>query len=290
MIKNKTFWLSIVAAAALAVTGCSDDDTAGGGGTAGSGGMAGTGGMAGEGGMGGEVGGTANVTAVHLAPGVPTADDTAVALFVDGAEATDLGTLEYSQSTGKIALPTGTYDIGIGLPGGDGPLLELAGVELTEGLDLVVVAFRTNAQLPVDVFVFVNSTDGLEAGNGRVFVGHGANDSALDPVDVSVGEEPDCSTLIPGFVFETIAPAEGVLDLAEGTYQIGFDLTPDDDNDCADFGPVPVPVTPDVVSILIAVDENTTDTSEDAEALNPELWAIIPDAADPQPIRTIQTP
>ena len=96
------------------------------------------------------------------------------------------------------------------------------------------------------------------------------------------------TTLLPGFAFGTTAPADGVLDLAEGTYQIGFDLTPEDDDDCADFGPVGVPVTPDVVSILIAVDENTTDTADDSMALNPELWAIIPDAEDPQPIRTIQ--
>ena len=272
MNNYKNFWLGIVAAAALAAAGCGDDDDAGG-----------------EGGTGGMPMVTANVTAVHLAPEVPSAESTAVALFVNGAEATDLGTLEYSQSTGKIALPVGTYDIGIGLPGGESPLLSLDGVELSEGDDLVVVAYRTNAELPVDVFVFVNSTDGLETGSGRVFVGHGANDSALDPVDVSLGEDPDCSTLLPGFVFATTAP-DGGLDLGEGTYQIGFDLTPENDNDCADFGPVGVPVTPDVVSILIAVDENTTDTADDAQALNPELWAIIPDAADPQPIRTIQTP
>lgn len=285
MKNRKHFWLGIVAAAALAATGCGDSDNNG---TGGSGGTAGTGGSAGEGGVGGMPMGMANVTAVHLAPEVPSADSTAVALFVNGAEATDLGTLEYSQSTGKIALPAGTYDIGIGVPGGEGPLLSLDGVELTDGDDLVVVAYRTNAALPVDVFVFVNSTEGLEAGSGRVFVGHGANDSALDPVDVSLGETPDCSTLIPGFVFETTRPEDG-LDLAEGTYQIGFDLTPEDDNDCADFGPVGVPVAPDVVSILIAVDEDTTDSADDG-GLNPELWAIIPDAEDPQPIRTIQTP
>ncbi len=272
MKKTRAFWLGIIAVTAALVAGCSDDS--GSGGTGGSGGMP----------M-----GTANVTAVHLAPEVPSAESTAVALFVDGVEQTDLGTLEYSQSSGKIELPAGTYDVGIGLPGGDEPLLELAGVELNDGDDLVVVAYRTNAELPVDVFVFVNSTADLAAGQGRVFVGHGANDSALDPVDVSLGVEPDCSTLIPEFAFATVAPAEGVLDLDEGTYQIGFDLSPEDDNECADFGPVPVPVTPGVVSILIAVDENTTDTSEDAEALNPELWAIIPDAEDPQPIRTIQT-
>lgn len=275
MKEHKAFWLGIVTVAAALVAGCSDDS--------------GTGGTGGMGGVGGAPMGTANVTAVHLAPEVPSAESTAVALFVNGAEATDLGTLEYSQSTGKIPLPAGTYDVGIGLPGGDAPLLELADVELNDGDDIVVVAYRTNAELPVDVFVFVNSTADLSEGQGRVFVGHGANDSALDPVDVSLGTDPDCSTLIPAFVFETVAPAEGVLDLDEGTYQIGFDLTPEDDNDCADFGPVAVPVTPGVVSILIAVDEDTTDTSENAEALNPELWAIIPDAEDPQPIRTIQT-
>ena len=271
-MNSKSSWLGLVAAAAFGVVGCGDDN--------GSGGTGGTGGMP----M-----GMANVTAVHLAPDVPSAESTAVALFVNGAEQTALGTLEYSQSTGKIPLPAGTYDVGIGLPGGAEPLLQLDDVPLADGDDVVVVAYRTNAQLPVNVFVFVNSTEGLASGEGRVFVGHGANDSALDPVDVSLGVEPDCSTLIPGFVFETTAPDEGVLDLPEGTYQIGFDLTPEDTNDCADFGPVGVPVTPGVVSILIAVDENTTDTSEDAEALNPELWAIIPDAEDPQPIRTIQT-
>jgi len=271
-MNRKNFWIGFVAALAFGVVGCGDDS--------GSGGTGGTGGIP----M-----GTANVTAVHLAPEVPSAESTAVALFVDGEEQTALGTLEYSQSTGKIALPVGTYDIGIGVPGEADPLLELNDVELTEGDDLVVVAYRTNnVELPVDVFVFVNSTEGLASGEGRVFVGHGANDSALDPVDISLGEEPDCSTLIPGFEFGTTAPADG-LDLAEGTYQIGFDLTPDDMNDCADFGPVGVPVTRNVVSILIAVDEDTTDTSEDMNALNPELWAIIPDAEDPQPIRTIQT-
>jgi hypothetical protein len=63
-----------------------------------------------------------------------------------------------------------------------------------------------------------------------------------------------------------------LLDLPEGTYQIGFDLTPDDMNDCADFGPVGVPVTPEVVSILVAVDENTS--NEEGE-LAPELWGIV---------------
>ncbi len=274
MKNNKNFWLGIVAAAALAAMGCSDDD----------------GGSGGSGGTGGTPMAMGNVTAVHLAPDVPSVESTEVALFVDGAEATDLGTLEYSQSTGKIALPVGTYDIGVGVPGDESPLREVTGVELTDGDDFVLVAYRTNEEIPFQVFVFVNSTDGLESGSGRVFVGHGANDPALDPVNVSLGEDPACSTLIEGFIFETIYPAgeEPLLDLEAGTYQLGFDVTPDDDDPCADVGPVPVPVTADVVSILVAVDENT---SNEADALTPELWAIIPDAEAPnnQPIRTINT-
>jgi hypothetical protein len=213
----------------------------------------------------------ASVTAVHLAPEVPSADDTEVAIFVNGANSGV--TISYGDTTGRIPLAAGTYDLGLGLPDGTEPLLELPGVELADGDDLTVVAYRTNDDLPVDVFVFSNSTDGLASGNGRAFVGHGANDPALDPVGISLGVDPDCSTLIPGFEFGTTAPAEGMLlDLPEGTYQIGFDLTPDDMNDCADFGPVGVPVTPDVVSILVAVDENT---SNDPGELAPELWGIV---------------
>ena len=286
MMNSKKFWISIVAALAFGLVGC---DSSSSGGAAGSGGgTAGSGGDAGSGGAGGAPAAGASVTAVHLAPEVPSADDTEVAIFVNGANSGV--TISYGETTGRIPLAAGTYDLGLGLPDGTEPLLNLPGVQLSDGDDLTVVAYRTNeAPLPVGVFVFSNSTDDLASGSGRAFVGHGANDPALDPVGISLGVDPDCSTLIPGFEFGTTAPAEGMLlDLPEGTYQIGFDLTPDDMNDCADFGPVGVPVTPNVVSILIAVDENTTDTTEDAQALNPELWAIIPDAEDPQPIRTIQ--
>jgi len=76
MTQKASFWAGLVLTLGLASLGCDSSSTGGTGGTGGSGGM-----------------GMANVTAVHLAPEVPTADDTAVALFVNGAEATDLGTL-----------------------------------------------------------------------------------------------------------------------------------------------------------------------------------------------------
>ncbi len=254
------FGLGLLAAA----VGCSDS----------SGTPAGTGGTGGggSGGTGGAMTGTATVTAAHLAPEVPTAEDTEVAIFVDGENAGV--TISYGESTGRIMLDAGTYDIGIGLAEGTEPLLELMDVELMDGDDLTVVAYRTNEALPVDVFVFNNSTDGLASGSGRVFVGHGANDPALDPVNISTSNETgdaDCMTLIPGFEFGTTFPADGVADLPSGSVNIGFDVT-DDEDACPQVGPVPVPVTADVVSILVAVDENT---SNDAEQLAPELWALV---------------
>jgi hypothetical protein len=252
MNNRKYFWLSIVAAAALGATGCGDSND-----------------------NGDAQVGEAFIYAAHLAPEVPAAGDTAVAIYVNGEEVTALGTISYGEATGRVMLPApATYDIGIGLAGGDGPLLELTGVELNDGDDIAAVAYRTNEMLPVNVFTYNLSTEGLASGSGRVFVSHGANDSALDPVNISLGEDPDCSTLLPDFAFGTTAPGEGEpnLDLAADTYPIGFDVA---DDECPEVGPVGVPVTADVTSIVVAVDENTADGE-----LDPQLWAIV-DAGDP---------
>jgi hypothetical protein len=283
MDKKNNFWLMVVAAAMFGLLGCdsSSEGAAGMGGAGGTAGTGGTAGMGGDGGTGGMAGEGAMVTAVHLAPEVPSVESTEVAIFVNGS---DSGVaISYGESTGRIPLPAGTYDLGLGLPGGDAPLLELSGVELVDGDDLTIVAYRTNDVLPVNVFVFSNSTDGLAEATGRVFVAHGANDPALDPVNISTSNEDgtaDCTTLIPEFAFGTTFPEIGTgADLAEGTLNIGFDVT-DDMDACPQVGPVPVPVTAGVVSILVAVDENTAEGE-----LGPELWAIVD--ASTTPIRLI---
>jgi hypothetical protein len=277
MDKRMSFLVVMVAAMTFGLFGC-DSDSEGGGGTAG------TGGMGGDGGTGGMMAEGAMVTAVHLAPEVPTAGDTQVAIFVDGSESGLV--ISYGESTGRIPLAAGTYAIGIGIPGEDAPLLELSDVQLADGDDLTIVAYRTNDALPVDVFVFSNSTDGLAADTGRVFVAHGANDPALDPVNISTSNaagDADCVTLIPEFAFGTTFPEiGGGADLAAGTVNVGFDVVTDDVDACPQVGPVPVPVTADVVSILVAVDENT---SNEADQLGPELWAIVD--ASTTPIRLI---
>ncbi len=264
MVNKATFGLALLSALAFGLVGCSDDS-----------GTAGTGGVGGSGGTGGAAE-TANITAVHLAPAVPSAESTEVSIFLDGEEAGV--TLSYGESTGRIELPAGTYDIGVGLPGGDEPLLQLDGVELVDGDDLTVVAYATNGEIPFNVFVFSNSTEDLASGSGRVFVGHGANSAVVDPVNVVLtdADVTECTDLIPGFVFGTTAPETGVLDLEVSEVTVGFTL----EDTCPPLaaGPIAVPVTPDVVSILVAVDE---DTGED---LDLELWAIVDASDEPIPL------
>jgi hypothetical protein len=236
-------------------------------GDGGTGGTGGAGGAGGEGGTGGAPTGTATVTAAHFAPEVPSAEDTAVAIYVNGEEVTALGTIQYGQTTGRVELPApGTYDIGIGLAGGDGPLLELSGVELNDGDDIAAAAYRTNEELPVALFAYNLSTDGLEAGSGRVFVSHGANDAALDPVDIIVTDEGACPPpLLDDLAFGETR-AEGGIDLAATTYNLGFDLSP---GDCAAEVPFGAPVTEGVTTVLVAVDEDT------GEGLAPQVWALV---------------
>ncbi|MEM7137442.1 MAG: DUF4397 domain-containing protein [Myxococcota bacterium] len=282
MINKTTLGIAVVAMLSFGMVGCGDDSDSGTGGTGGTatgGTGGGTGGTGGDGGAGGGELGGGTVTAVHLAPDVPAADNTAVAIFLDGEE-TELQ-ISYTESSGRIELPAGTYDIGIGAPGGEEPVLQLDGVEIMDGSDLTVVAYRTNdppPAVPVNVLVFNTSIEGLEAGSGRVFIGHGANDPDLDPVTVATVDDPvtTCTDVEADLAFGDIAPQMGGLDLAEGNLDVVFYT----EDTCPPFFGnliVDVPVTPNVSSVLIAVDEDPSDT------LAFQLFGII-DADDPAPL------
>lgn len=275
MTNRRNSWLALFAAVALGAAGCGDD---GNGNAGGSGGTAGSGGDGGSGGMGG---GEASVMAAHFAPEVPSAGNTAVAIFVNGDEVTELGTLSYGEATGRVMLPApATYDIGIGLPGGDAPLLELTDVALSDGDDIAAVAYRTTGDLPVAVFTYDLSIDGLESGSGRVFVSHGANDSLLNPVDIILTDEGACpDPLFDQLAFAETRPGAGDdnIDLPADTYNLGFDLDP---GDCTAEVGFSAPVTAGVTTLVVAVDENTAD-----EALSPQVWAIV-DASD-EPVALI---
>ena len=240
MTKNKTFWVGIVAAAALALTGCGDDAT-----------------------------GTGSITAVHLAPEVPAAGMTDVTVYVNGEAA---AVIAYGESTGRVDLAAGE-DYAIGLGTAETELLTLDPFTMPEGADLVAVAYRTNDEPPVGVWVVDIATEGLVAGSGRVFVGHGANDSLLNPVDIIVTDEGACpEPLLDQFAFGTMT-APGDADLPAATYNLGFDLDP---GDCTAEVEFSAPVAADLSTIVVAVDEDTTD-----ESLDPQVWAIVDASAAP---------
>ena len=278
MNNRKTFWLGIVAAAALAAAGCSDSD-----GTAGSGGSAGSGGTAGGGGTGGMETAMGSITAVHLAPEVPAAGATDVTIYVNGTAATSVA---YGESTGRVDLPAGEeYAIGLGTP--DDEIITLDPITLEENADLVAVAYRVNGAepLPVGVFLYDISTEGLADDAVRLFVSHGADDSALKPVDI-INTDACPEPLLDQFAFGETAPGEGEdsLDLPAADYNLGFDLDPGDCDAEVPFAAA-LAGAGGLSVIVVAVDEAVTDTSEDELALDPEAWAII-DASD-SPVRLI---
>ncbi len=274
-MNHRNVLLSVVAALAVGLVGCGDDEVAGTGGTGG-----------GTGGSGGAGGGTtemAMVTVAHFAPEVPSAMDTNVDIIVSGDADAVIEDLAYGESTGRVDLPPGTYTFVVAAAGTTDPALTIPDVVLEAGTDITVVAYRSgNSEAPVAYFLFSNSIDGLASGSGRVFVGHGADDDALDPVNVVTTDAmmpTECTDLIPGFAFGATAPGaeDDPLDLDVDEVLVAFDL--DDTCPPATLGPVAVPVTDDVVSILVAVDENTSDGDLDVE-----LWAIVDASNTPIPL------
>ncbi|MGB8329271.1 MAG: DUF4397 domain-containing protein [Polyangiales bacterium] len=260
--------LALVAALGLATLGCGDDASSGSGGTGGSGGSGGTGATGGSGGSGGTNPGMAMVRVAHLAPDVPSAGDTNVDILVDGVTAIE--DLEFAEATGFVELAAGDYEFGIAAAGSTDPVFEFPAT-LVDGAILTVVAYRTVASgdnAPVNVLVFDGSTDGLASGQGRVLVGHGADDTLLDPVDV-ITPAACPPPLLDDFMFGAVA---GPLDLPASTVGIAFSLASDSNVCQADVGPLDAPVTADVVTLLIAVDNDTTD-----EALAPAVYALIDD-------------
>jgi hypothetical protein len=70
----------------------------------------------------------------------------------------------------------------------------------------------------VAVLAFPGDTDGLAEGLGRVLVGHGADDTLLDPVGV-VNAAACPPPTIDEFFFNTVG---GPLDLPETVLPVGF--------------------------------------------------------------------
>lgn len=279
-MKTKTFWLGMVAALALAVAGCSDDNNppAGTGGSGGSGaGGAGGDGAGGAGGAGEEM---AMVRVAHLGTDLPTPEDTAVDITVDGTVAIE--DLEFEMSTGFVPLPAGTYTFGVNIADEDTEVFS-ADAPLAAGSITTVVAIASvNIEeepedvTPLNALLFDGDLTGLEAGSGRVLVGHGFDAVAFQTVDVIIPDTCDADgPLVADLEFGTVVP---VGDLPAGDYTIALAAP----GSCeVAVGPLTAGVTADVATLLAA--------AADAAGA-PQVYAIVGDFAsgdDMDPIPTL---
>jgi len=184
----------------------------------------------------------AMVRETHLAPEIPTAEDTGVGILVN-AEAAGIENLQFGNSTGYVELPAGDYMFGIASTGSTTTVLDVPAT-LPAGGIFTVVAYRdAMADVPVNVLLFDDSPAGLESGSGRVLVGHGADDTLLNPG--TIVNTDDDTVIVEDLAFGAIA---GPLDLPAGSVNIGFDVTGDG---MSETPPLQAPITADVVTTLI---------------------------------------
>jgi hypothetical protein len=247
-MNDMIYRISLIAAFAVALMGCGEDNN-------------------GTGGTGGTPTNMAMVRAAHLAPGVPSVDDTAVDILING-EPSGI-TLEFGQSSGFAELPPGDYTFGIAAAGSTESVLDIGPVTLLAGDVLNAVAYRdemSDAPVPVAAFV-IPGVNAAPSGDGTLYVAHGADDAALDPVDLIDVLPAACPLpILDNLAFGAV---EGPLELPAGTLNIGFSL--DSTPECElNAGPLAAPVTADVVTIAVAVD---TDLSE---ALELAVYALLP--------------
>ncbi|MEM9727286.1 MAG: hypothetical protein AAF997_01790 [Myxococcota bacterium] len=257
-LTRAAFGTALVTALALVAVGCSDD-TSGPGGTGGGG----AGGAGGEGGAGGILGG-GTITIVHLAPGVPSVDDTSATVYVDG-RATDT-VISYGETTGRVEYPSGIYQFGIGTA--DAQLVELGSPFVREGDDLLIVAYRNDSLTPpIDSFVYNLVANDLDPADGRVVLGAGAE--TLSPVTwLNVNDCPP--PLVQGLPFSESTQ----LDLPGMFYNMGMEFG-------SEFNCFPpellfnVAPRTGVTTVLVLVDEDVSGSDP-----VPQVW-LVEDAGTP---------
>jgi hypothetical protein len=263
---NKKMSLMWVMAAAMlfGLVGC-DSDSEGGAGTGGTGGMAGMGGDGGTGGSGGIDAGMAMVRVAHLGTNLPTAEDTAVDVTVDGTVA--IPGLTFAQSTEFVSLPAGEHTFGVNVAGTDTEVFSVTTTLPENSISTIVaiasVNVMTDAEDPLNVLLFNGDLTGLPTDSGRVLVGHGFDAVAFETVDVIL--PATCAmdgALVEDLGFATVRP---VGDLPEADYVIA--LAAPGSCDTA-VGPLTAPVTPNVATLLIA--------AADSDGA-PQVYAIIGD-------------
>ena len=232
-----------------------------------SGGAAGTGGKTGTGGM----PETAMVRAAHLAPEVGTVD-----VLVNGDSAGIA--LAFGQASAFAEVPLGVpITFQVVATGTTDPVLLEIGPETFQAGDMLnaIVYGDGSAENGVAAFAISGVNEAL-AGSGTVIVAHG---EALDRVNIISTVPGAC----PPPVIEDLAfGATSELILPETTLSIALNLA--SSPECGDdFEPLGAPVTPDVVTILVAVLDGDSvavyalvpDTEGDIPTLGPAEFADL---------------
>lgn len=264
----------------VAVTCVDANGGAGGtGGTAGAGGVGGVGGTgtggvggaAGVGGMGGSQG-VGMIRFAHLAPELPSSGNTEVDILMDGIPVVQ--DLAFEVATEFITFPAGSNTFDIVPAGATEPGFVQVGVGLADGAVLTFVLARAVNFIGAPAMFaipFSGSLEGLPPGSGRVMIGHGADDSLLDPVGV-VNADTCPPPIIDGL---GIGGPSLPIDLPAGTIDVGLSLRPAQDDGCTiAAGPFAAQVAAGVVSLFIAVDTDTAD-----ESLAPVVYSLVGDAS-----------
>jgi cysteine-rich repeat protein len=208
----------------------------------------------------------------HLAPEIPTAQNTAVDIYIDGALTSAQG-LTFGNSTGFEEFPPGEYLLGIAPAGGEPTFSFTISLSPRQISTVVVIRTVANRGLPLDVIVLDGSLDGLQVGNGRLVLGHGADDTSLAVIDGI--NTNDCPPPVLGFESVIFGTARGPGDFAVGV-EPGAMAAP---GSCVPLaGPSATPIYPGIAVLSVVVDLDTVDGSLDVAG-----FAMIGDAEGPIP-------
>ncbi len=232
-ISNIFILSAILAASALALAGCGDDDDGGGGNggsggsggsVGGTGGTGGTGGMAGMAGTGGGDGGTqmAKLRVVHASSSAPAAD-----LYPAGGSTPIVTNLAYGKATDYLELPPGKLEIDIraaGSPASGAPVFTTPELSLAANEKYTAIAAGDiGSSKDEDGFRVLALEEGFGApasGNARVRIVHASFDAPT--VDIDVGNDDPANAEIEGLARFADTGASGVDLPAGAAAQVGI--------------------------------------------------------------------
>lgn len=160
---------------------------------------------------------SAGVRVIHASPNTPGVD-VYVNELPDGSPA--ITNLTFTNGTGYVPLPTGTYDFRVTLNGQNDVALPVLGVPLEGNVDYTVAAIGFTANIAPLLLVDNNSAPA--AGNAKVRFVHAAPD--VPAVDIGINTNgTNTGTLFSDTAFGNAAD-EGYIQVPAGTYNLGVFL------------------------------------------------------------------